>query len=98
MLPPVVAGGSAGPFQVSIPAGGNDAEFLCFFTGAGGDPTITISDGTVTQTYVRQGSTSSGTQIPTGGFARYIDHADPAISRTVTVTVNYNGSTGFGNV
>ncbi|HZK77182.1 MAG TPA: hypothetical protein VFD13_09760 [Candidatus Kapabacteria bacterium] len=95
MQPPSLVGT---PIQVNLTAGGNDAEVICFFAGTGGDPEISIADGGTTTNYVRQGSSLSGTHIPTGGFANYVIHADPSLPKTVYITVTYTGSTSFTNL
>jgi hypothetical protein len=86
------------PIPLFVPAGADDADIFCFFVGSGGDPIISIADGSTTTNYVRFGSMSSGMQIPAGGFARYVVHADPSSDKTVYVTVTYTGSTSFTNL
>ena len=35
--------------KIEVPHGGNSAAIICYFTGTGGDPKISITDGTTTQ-------------------------------------------------
>jgi hypothetical protein len=84
--------------KVTVPHAGNSAGIICHFTGSGGDPQITITNGTITQNYVRSGSSRIGTQISSGGYAVYEITSDPTIDKTFYVTLTFTPGINFSNL